>query len=102
MSKLQQLLAVASELDIHLVGIRMAHPLLKGSEGFPWPDGSLFANGYLPNEIFRPCAAWEITKRAEAWGGVGNHNQAQLSQEAQKELRPGVWQFQADGWVQIA
>jgi hypothetical protein len=100
MSELQELLKVASQLGIQLVGIRMAHPLLKGSESFPWPSNSLFANGTLPNLFFKPCAAWELAKRAGVWGGCGNNNQAQIKQYA--ELPAGVWQLQADGWMQIA
>jgi hypothetical protein len=99
---LQEILREANKLGIQLVGIKMPHPLLKGSESFPWPKSSLFANGHLEHEMFRPCAAWEITKRANVWGGCGNNNQAQLSREANKELHEGVWQLQADGWVQIA
>lgn len=98
-SKLQQVLATASELDIHLVGIRMAHPLLESSESFPWPDHSLFVNGKLPDLFFNPCAAWEIAKRADVWAGVGNYNQAAIKTA---DLPKGVWQLQADGWVQIA
>lgn len=99
---LQKILSEAQDLGIQLVGIRMPHKLLKRSQSFPWPETSLFANGRLKHHIFEPCAAWEIAKRAEVWDGCGNNNQACLSYKASKELKPGVWQLQADGWVQIA
>lgn len=95
MSKLQELLAMATEMDIRLVGIRMKHPLLK-NESFPWPDSSLFVPDVRLNGW---PAVWELAQRTGIWAGVGNHDQAAIKTA---DLRPGVWQLQADGWVQIA
>jgi hypothetical protein len=89
-------------MDIPLVGIKMPHPLLPDSESFPWPSESLFVNGRAKREhdFFEGCNAWVLAKRAGVWGGCGNHNQAQIARKV--ELPQGVWQLQADGWVQIA
>jgi hypothetical protein len=106
MTTLQQVLKAASELDVDLVGIRMSHPLLEGSERFPWPSSSLFANGrYVEKvaggiEFDRGCAAWELARRAGIYGGCGNSMQASIKHKV--DIPPGVWQLQADGWVQIA
>jgi hypothetical protein len=95
MTNLQELLKTASQLNIQLVGIKMTHPLLKGSESFPWPSSSLFANG----RDNWGCLVWTLAKQANVWGGCGNSYQAQIKQYV--ELPAGVWQLQADGWVQI-
>lgn len=97
MTTLQQLLATASEMGIGLVGIKMKHPLLK-NESFPWPEQSLFVPGDVRDDW--GCAVWALAKRAGIWGGCGNHGQAQIARGV--DLPKGVWQLQADGWVQIA
>lgn len=104
-AQLKQLLGTASDLGVQLVAIKMPHPLLPGSESFPWPGQSMFAAGrYIEDwsgyPVDRGCVVWELAKRTNLWGGCGNSNQVQLA--VNNELPQSVWQIQADGWVRIA